>query len=451
MGFLAERRARQARNRAVLAVVEARHRAGQEIDRLMAEGRAQRRERAWDAAATTLAGAVRLGTEQLGPDDPNTLLAQVEYGRTLSLLRRWAEAERVLRTAVDAAAPHSDRLRQDLRLDALAALGTVLVRSERYAEAVAVLEEHRELARQSDCDLTGSLTAEDLADAYLGLGREAEAVRLYADTAAHREAEAGTRAGTGMGTGTGTGVGRSDAAVLRLRGKLARALLRLGHLAQAERAARAVLRAAADNPAAVSRWSAAAVLAQALVQQDRAAEGEAVAREAIAEWRRARGPERKLHARLGHVLAEALNAQQRHQEALELALEHLAAGAAAAAAATGAAGGAEGAASGEPGAATAFRCDLAAAQLGLGRPEEALRAVEPFLAHCRAERHPHDYTALVAETLYGRVLAALGRTAEARDVLAAGAAGWRERYGPEHVRTRQAERELAAVTGESAP
>ncbi|MFC8716030.1 hypothetical protein [Kitasatospora sp. NPDC057198] len=438
MGFLAERRARQAENRATPAVVGARHRAGQEIDRLIAEGRAQRRDRAWDAVAATLAGAVRLGTEQLGPDDPNTLLAGFEYGRTLVLLRRWAEAERVLRTVVDAAAPHSDHPRQDLRFDALAALGTVLVRSERYAEAVAVLEEHRELARQSDCDLTGSLSAEDLADAYLGLGlgREAEAARLYADTAAHREAEVEAE--------TGAETGRSDTTVLRLRGKLARTLLRLGHPAQAERAARAVLRAAADNPAALGRWPAAAVLAQALVQQDRAAEGEAVAREAAAEWQRARGPESKPHARLGHALAEALNAQQRHQEALELALEHLAIGAAVA-------GGAAGGANGGPGAVTVFQSDLAAAQLGLGRPEDALRAVEPFLAHCRAERHPHDYTALVAETLYGRVLAALGRTAEARDVLTANAAGWRERYGPEHVRTRQAERELAALTGESAP
>ncbi|MDR3036464.1 MAG: hypothetical protein LBV78_25775, partial [Kitasatospora sp.] len=201
MGFLAERRARQAESRAAVAAGEARHRAGQEIERLVAESRARRRARSWDAAATTLAGAVRLGTEQLGPDDPHTLLAGFEHGRTLMLLRHWAEAERALRAVVDAAAPHSDQRRQDLRFDALGVCGTVLLRAGRTAEAVAVLEQHRELAGQLDCDLGGSAAAEELADAYYAVGREAEAVQLYADTAAHREAEAGAGSSAGAGTG----------------------------------------------------------------------------------------------------------------------------------------------------------------------------------------------------------------------------------------------------------
>ncbi|ROR38197.1 tetratricopeptide repeat protein [Kitasatospora cineracea] len=443
MGFLAGRRARQAESKAAVAAGEARHRAGQEIERLVAESRARRRARSWDAAATTLAGAVRLGTERLGPDDPRTLLAGFEHGRTLMLLRRWTEAEQALRAVVDAAAPHPDQRRQDLRFDALGVCGTVLLRAGRNAEAVAVLEEHRELARRSGCDLGGSCVAEDLADAYYAAGREAEAVRLYADTAAHREAEAGTRAETGAG--------RSDTGVLRLRSKMARALLHLGHHAQAERAARAVLKAAADNPAAVGRWTAGAVLARTLVQQGRAAEGEAVAREAAAEWRRAQGPESKPLPKLAHALAEALTAQQRYQEALEVALEQLAAGADGAGSAAGAAGaaaGVAGAVGGVAGGATLLHYDLAAAHLGLGRPEEALRAVEPFLAHYRAGLAAPDHTALVLDTLHGRILAALGRTGEARDVLAANAAAWRERYGPEHVRTLAAGRALAALPGE---
>ncbi|GAA2120632.1 hypothetical protein GCM10009759_69690 [Kitasatospora saccharophila] len=432
MGFLAERRTRQAENRAAAAAAEARHRAGQEIERLTGESRAQRRAGSWDAAATTLAGAVRLGTEQFGPDDPRTLLAGFEHGRTLLQLHRLAEAEQVLRAVAEAAAPHSDQRRQDLRFDALGACGSVLLRAGRNAEAVAVLEEHRELARQSGCDLAGSPAAEELADGYLAVGREAEAVRLYADTAAHREAE--------------SAAGRSTTAVLRLRGKLARALLLLGHHAQAERAARAVLRAAAENTAAAGRWSAAAVLARTLVQQDRAAEGEAVAREAAAEWRRAKGPESKPLPKLDHALAEALIAQQRYQEALDVVLEQLAAGVTAVGVAAGA--GVAGAAGGGSGAATVFQCDLAAAHLELGRPEDALRAVEPFLARHRAAPAPRDHAALVADTLHGRILAALGRTGEARDVLTANAAVWRERYGPEHVHTLAAERALAALSAE---
>ncbi|MGW4807738.1 hypothetical protein [Kitasatospora sp. NPDC004272] len=429
MGFLAERRTRQAENRAAAAAAEARHRAGQEIERLTDESRAQRRAGSWDAAATTLAGAVRLGTEQFGPDDPRTLLAGFEHGRTLLQLHRLAEAEQVLRAVTEAAARYSDQRRQDLRFDALGACGSVLLRAGRNAEAVAVLEEHRELARQSGCDLAGSPAAEELADGYLAVGREAEAARLYADTAAHREAE--------------SAAGRSSTAVLRLRGKLARALLLLGHHAQAERAARAVLRAAAENTAAAGRWSAAAVLARTLVQQDRAAEGEAVAREAAAEWRRAKGPESKPLPKLDHALAEALIAQQRHQEALDVVLGQLAAGVGVAGAAPGA-----GAAGGGSGGATVFQYDLAAAHLGLGRPEDALRAVEPFLARHRAAPAPRDHAALVADTLHGRILAALGRTGEARDVLTANAAVWRERYGPEHVHTLAAERALAALSAQ---
>ncbi|QKW22237.1 hypothetical protein HUT16_27015 [Kitasatospora sp. NA04385] len=435
MGFLAERRARQAGNRAAVAAAGARQQAGQETDRLTAEGRAQRRAGAREAAAATLAEAARLGTDLLGPDDPRTLLAGSEHGRTLMLLRRWAEAEQALRAVADAAAPHPDQRRLALRLDALGALGAVLLRHGRPAAAAAVLEEHRELARQLEYDLAGSLSAEDLADAYVLLARGAEAVHLYADTAAHREA--------------GAAAGRSDAAVLRLRAKLARALLLLGHHVQAERAARAVLGAAADDPAGTGRWMAAAALSRALVLQDRAAEGEAVAREAAA-WPRAGGPESALPLRIGHALAAALNAQQRHREALELVLAQLAVRAAAAGPA-GTAGPADASAApgGEPGetgeAATVYHYDLAAALLGLGRPEEARQAVEGLVAHCRAALAPHDHTGLVVGTLYGRVLAALGRTEEARSELAANVAAWREGYGPEHVRTLAAERALAAV------
>ncbi|MFD7730532.1 tetratricopeptide repeat protein [Kitasatospora phosalacinea] len=429
MGFLAERKARRAVEAAAVRAADEAHRAAGETEQAVREGVRLRRAREFEAAERTLAEAVRSGAERLGPDAPAVLRGAVEHGRTLVLTLRWADAEPVLRAAADRSA--ADLPRQlTTHLDARQALGSTLLGLERPAEAAAELEAYHELLERHEVVRSNVVAPGELAKAYGRIGRYSEAALLYAELATELEAEQG----------------RSGPAVLQARGRLAATLLALGHLEQAQRAARAVIRAAtadtatatataADNPDAVGRWTASAVLARTLAHQGAGEEGEAAVLAAIADCEQLGGPGARALDGLREALAEILNGRGRHQEALDLVTGLLAARAPRR----------------QRAASAVLHADRAAALLGLGRPEDARQAVEQAVADCRAALGPRSTTALATDTLHGRVLAALGRTDEARAALTANAAAWREHYGPEHFRTREAERELAALEGESAP
>jgi len=354
-------------------------------------------------AEQVLAEAVRVAGAAHGPDAGPTLAARMARVAALSRGQRLAEAEAEVRDVLRRC-PDSAEVPERWTADVQLALARVLRSRARYAEAEA--EARGVLQRGVESVAPPASATENearilLAEVIGAQGRHSEAVRSYDSLIESLE--------------PGCPVG--------LRARLGRAVHvnYLGRHAEAAAEDRALGEAAiatAWSGAAQLRLSAQHNLVLALGDLGLRQEAEELARAGMASAVR-RGPNFGRYVFLFQVaLAHLLNARGEHAEALRGAEQALAARP-------------EGARLIDD--AERAGAVRAAALLGLGRAAEAVDLARAILDRHRAWFGPAHHRTLTAEALLGRCLTGAGDDDEARELLLANAAAWREHFGPDLV------------------
>ncbi|MGE7437983.1 tetratricopeptide repeat protein [Kitasatospora sp. NPDC001175] len=379
----------------------------EEALRLQVQGRMQEAE-------AGLREVVAVRTRLRGGDDPGVLLARSDLAMLLLVLGRVEEADAEADECLEGCRRSLGEA-HDVTGKAAVARARVLLAQGRHRHSEE--EAAKVMAARGDrpSDLTYLSARGAHAHALGNQGRHAEAVEEFA---------ALSRAWYKMGRA-------GQPLVVKARSDRAQHLIYLGRYEAAEAECRALTELA--GPKGVNRprarLAAGIGLVVALAHLDRFEEGEAVAREAIAQ-----APaelDGHFHAVLRLGLARCLNGQGRWQEALETASTAQA--------------DLRESPPGRQSYLPAAGIPMGTALIGLGRSMEAVSLLRESVELCGSLLAPSHHRTLEAELVLGTALAARGSRAEAVETLIANHAAWSEHFGEAHPKTLAATRELAAA------